>query len=251
MASGRAEPRAGSPVPIITPLAARVEEADRLLGLETGADDYLTSRFQPARSSRAVLRRTAGGAPPAVQGCASATSCSIGTPDPPGTIAIDPRQRSSGSSRPSPASRAVLCVRLSRRDPGRRRRVVRSRDRRPREASGASWNRTLATRATSSPSTASATRRRAVTPRLQQGCTGRGHRSGRTADAGAVRRRLAGSLAASCGGWRCSCCSSSQPAPGISTLSGGLERRFQCRWRHDRSPDAGTVFAVVLAAFAR
>ncbi|MEZ5824096.1 MAG: phosphate regulon transcriptional regulator PhoB [Geminicoccaceae bacterium] len=47
-------------VPIIM-LTARGEEADRLRGLETGADDYVTKPFSPAEvvaRVRAVLRRT-------------------------------------------------------------------------------------------------------------------------------------------------------------------------------------------------
>jgi two-component system, OmpR family, alkaline phosphatase synthesis response regulator PhoP len=54
--------REGSSVPIIM-LTARVEEADRLLGLETGADDYLTKPFSPRElvaRVKAVLRRTVG-----------------------------------------------------------------------------------------------------------------------------------------------------------------------------------------------
>ena len=50
-------------VPIIM-LTARVEEADRLIGLELGADDYLTKPFSPRElvaRVRAVLRRTEGG----------------------------------------------------------------------------------------------------------------------------------------------------------------------------------------------
>jgi two-component system, OmpR family, alkaline phosphatase synthesis response regulator PhoP len=52
--------RAESAVPIIM-VTARVEEADRLLGLETGADDYLTKPFSPRElvaRVKAVLRRT-------------------------------------------------------------------------------------------------------------------------------------------------------------------------------------------------
>ncbi len=52
--------RRGSDVPIIM-LTARVEEADRLIGLELGADDYITKPFSPRElvaRVRAVLRRT-------------------------------------------------------------------------------------------------------------------------------------------------------------------------------------------------
>jgi len=57
--------RRESPVPIIM-LTARVEESDRLLGLELGADDYITKPFSPRElvaRVRAVLRR-ATSAPP-------------------------------------------------------------------------------------------------------------------------------------------------------------------------------------------
>ena len=53
--------RRESPVPIIM-LTARVEESDRLLGLEVGADDYMTKPFSPRElvaRVRAVLRRAA------------------------------------------------------------------------------------------------------------------------------------------------------------------------------------------------
>lgn len=49
--------------PIIM-LTARVEEADRLIGLEIGADDYISKPFSPRElvaRARAVLRRTQGG----------------------------------------------------------------------------------------------------------------------------------------------------------------------------------------------
>ncbi|TET52599.1 MAG: response regulator transcription factor [Anaerolineales bacterium] len=52
-----------SDVPIIM-LTARVEEVDRLIGLELGADDYVTKPFSPRElvaRVRAVLRRIKGG----------------------------------------------------------------------------------------------------------------------------------------------------------------------------------------------
>jgi two-component system alkaline phosphatase synthesis response regulator PhoP len=51
-------------IPIIM-LTARVEESDRLLGLELGADDYITKPFSPRElvaRVRAVFRRVDGGA---------------------------------------------------------------------------------------------------------------------------------------------------------------------------------------------
>jgi DNA-binding response OmpR family regulator len=55
--------RRESDVPIIM-LTARVEEADRLVGLELGADDYIVKPFSPRElvaRVRAVLRRAHGG----------------------------------------------------------------------------------------------------------------------------------------------------------------------------------------------
>jgi DNA-binding response OmpR family regulator len=57
--------RAGSDVPIIM-LTARAEEADRVAGLELGADDYVTKPFslrELAARVRAVLRRVEGKKP--------------------------------------------------------------------------------------------------------------------------------------------------------------------------------------------
>ena len=54
--------RRDSDVPIIM-LTARVDETDRLIGLELGADDYMTKPFSPRElvaRVRAVLRRTGG-----------------------------------------------------------------------------------------------------------------------------------------------------------------------------------------------
>jgi two-component system alkaline phosphatase synthesis response regulator PhoP len=55
--------RRESDVPIIM-LTARVEETDRLIGLELGADDYITKPFSPRElvvRVRVVLRRVQGG----------------------------------------------------------------------------------------------------------------------------------------------------------------------------------------------
>lgn len=55
--------RAESDVPMIM-LTARAEEADRLVGLELGADDYVTKPFSPRElvaRVKAVLRRAGGG----------------------------------------------------------------------------------------------------------------------------------------------------------------------------------------------
>ncbi len=52
--------RAGSDLPVIL-LTARGDEADRIVGLELGADDYVTKPFSPrelAARVRSVLRRT-------------------------------------------------------------------------------------------------------------------------------------------------------------------------------------------------
>jgi DNA-binding response OmpR family regulator len=58
--------RGRSELPVIM-LTARGEEADRIVGLELGADDYVTKPFSPrelAARVRTVLRRARAGAPP-------------------------------------------------------------------------------------------------------------------------------------------------------------------------------------------
>jgi DNA-binding response OmpR family regulator len=62
--------RETSPVPIVM-LTALGQETDRLVGLETGADDYVTKPFSPrelALRVRSVLRRARGSLTPAGAG---------------------------------------------------------------------------------------------------------------------------------------------------------------------------------------
>jgi DNA-binding response OmpR family regulator len=61
--------RSTSELPVIL-LTARVEEADRIVGLELGADDYVTKPFSPrelATRVKTVLRRAQPSAPPREQ----------------------------------------------------------------------------------------------------------------------------------------------------------------------------------------
>src|SRR5205085_9136620 len=54
--------RAAAPVPVIM-LTARGEESDRIIGLELGADDYMSKPFSPRELTarvKAVLRRASG-----------------------------------------------------------------------------------------------------------------------------------------------------------------------------------------------
>jgi DNA-binding response OmpR family regulator len=59
--------RSSSELPVIL-LTARVEEADRIVGLELGADDYITKPFSPRELAvrvKTVLRRARSAEPPA------------------------------------------------------------------------------------------------------------------------------------------------------------------------------------------
>ena len=67
--------RARSDLPVIL-LTARGEEADRIVGLELGADDYVTKPFSPrelAARVRTVLRRS--GSTPPHRGAARVRRC--------------------------------------------------------------------------------------------------------------------------------------------------------------------------------
>lgn len=64
--------RALAPVPVIM-LTARGDEADRVIGLELGADDYVAKPFSPKELTarvKAVLRRARGPLAPMAQGSA-------------------------------------------------------------------------------------------------------------------------------------------------------------------------------------
>ncbi|MCX5015977.1 response regulator transcription factor [Streptomyces sp. NBC_00555] len=63
--------REGSPAPGVIMLTARGEEEDRVLGLEVGADDYVTKPFSPRElvlRVQSVLRRRAAVAAPSTTG---------------------------------------------------------------------------------------------------------------------------------------------------------------------------------------
>ncbi|WP_440106100.1 response regulator [Acidovorax sp. BL-A-41-H1] len=68
-----------SAVPLIM-VTARVDETDRLQGLDLGADDYICKPFSPREvvaRVRALLRRSALGAPPPDTGAASAPGLTV------------------------------------------------------------------------------------------------------------------------------------------------------------------------------
>lgn len=76
--------RAGSALPVVM-LTARDEEADRVLGLELGADDYVTKPFSPRElvaRVRAVLRRSGGTVEPGSEATMSV-----------GLVSVDLRRR--------------------------------------------------------------------------------------------------------------------------------------------------------------
>ena len=70
--------RGRSDLPVIL-LTARVDESDRIVGLELGADDYVTKPFSPRELAvrvRTVLRRTAPAGERTREPSRSASSCS-------------------------------------------------------------------------------------------------------------------------------------------------------------------------------
>ncbi|MFD7901603.1 response regulator transcription factor [Kitasatospora sp. NPDC059722] len=78
---------AGLPVVLLT---AKGDEADRILGLELGADDYVTKPFSPRElvlRVQSVLRRARAGAAPA------GSAAPDGGPLRSGDIALDPKAR--------------------------------------------------------------------------------------------------------------------------------------------------------------
>ncbi|MFC9506907.1 response regulator transcription factor [Streptomyces sp. NPDC057002] len=86
-----------SDVPIVI-LSARGEEADRVLGLELGADDYLAKPFsvrELVARVRAVTRRT--------QRAHQAFPEAPGTPGTPGTLEAQPKPQPQPSYDPAPA----------------------------------------------------------------------------------------------------------------------------------------------------
>ncbi len=65
-------------------LTARVDETDRIVGLELGADDYVTKPFSPRELAvrvRTVLRRTNADSGAAQNRSTSAISCSTAARD--------------------------------------------------------------------------------------------------------------------------------------------------------------------------
>ena len=107
------EVRKTSPVPIIF-LTARTDEVDRIIGLELGADDYVSKPFSPRElvaRVRAVLRRTAVPRPEEGQG--DQLAC--------GAVEIDFRKRSvkvAGQAR-SLTTIQIDILALLMREPGR------------------------------------------------------------------------------------------------------------------------------------
>jgi DNA-binding response OmpR family regulator len=75
--------RGGSKIPIIM-LTAKTHDAEKVLGLEVGADDYVTKPFSPAELRariKAVLRRTVNDTPDGAVRAAPRWQCRARHPD--------------------------------------------------------------------------------------------------------------------------------------------------------------------------
>lgn len=84
--------RAASKVPIVM-LTAKQEEVDKVLGLELGADDYITKPFsvrELVARVKAVLRRTAGSLSLDAEGAEGAAGPGASKPFKVGELQIDP-----------------------------------------------------------------------------------------------------------------------------------------------------------------
>ena len=127
--------RRESALPIIM-LTARADESDTLVGLELGADDYVTKPFSPKElvaRVRAVLRRTSGAAQPAERVVVGRLSIDV----PRMAVSVDgraidltPDRVPAARHHGAPARSRLHAIAAPRRGPRHGLRVVRARDRR-------------------------------------------------------------------------------------------------------------------------